>query len=259
MDTTIGLALSGGGARAAAHIGVLQALNENKIYPTHVSGTSGGAVIAALYCSGYSPSEILELTQTHAFLQVFKLGLEFRSIRDMSRLKKFLNNHIKEDFKDLELPLYLSVTNLNSGLNEILSKGEVITAIAASCAIPLLFKPVEFNKSSYVDGGILNNLPVEPLLAHCNFTLGSNVSGFEFEKNMRSRLQIAHRCLQLAVNNNVEPRLKLCNHAIEIEKAYHFGTFELEKSQELFNIGYSTTLKEIEAIKKKMEAKFILN
>ena len=252
MHNTIGIALSGGGARAAAHIGVLQALNEHQIYPTHVSGTSGGAIIASLYCSGYSPLEILELTKTHSFLHIFKLGLEFRSITDMSRLKKFLYNHIKDDFKDLKLPLYLSVTNLNTGLNEIITKGELITAVAASCAIPLLFNAVDFNESSYVDGGVLNNLPVEPLVEQCTFTLGSIVSGFEFEKDVSSRLQIAYRCLQLAIATNVTPRLKQCNHAIEIEKAYHFSTFDLEKSQELFDIGYSTTIAQIEAIKNKM-------
>lgn len=253
MENSIGIALSGGGARAAAHIGVLQALHEHGIYPTHVSGTSGGAIIGALYCSGYSPLEILELSKTHSFLHVFKLGIEFRGITDMSRLKKFLYNHIKVDFKDLVLPLYLSVTNLNSGLNEIITTGELITAIAASCAIPLVFNAVDFNKSSYVDGGVLNNLPVEPLLEQCAFTIGSNVSGFGYEKDVSSRLQIAHRCLQLAIATNVAPRLQLCNYAIEIEKAYHFSTFDLEKSQELFDIGYAATIAEIEAIKKKMD------
>ena len=84
-ETTIGIALSGGGARAAAHIGVLQALNENGIFPTHISGASGGSVIGALYCSGYAPLEILDLTKTASFLHIFKLGLGFKSIRDMSR------------------------------------------------------------------------------------------------------------------------------------------------------------------------------
>ncbi|AIY12544.1 patatin-like phospholipase family protein [Cellulophaga baltica] len=255
IETTIGIALSGGGARAAAHIGVLHALNENGIYPTHVSGTSGGAVIGALYCSGYAPLEILELTKTASFLHIFKLGLEFRSIRDMSRLNEFLYYHIKHDFKELQIPLFLSATNLDSGFNEIMKEGRLLPAIMASCAIPLVFKPVVFNGNTYVDGGILNNLPVDVLKEKCQFVFGSNVSGLEKGKKVNSRLEIAHRCLQLAISTNVAPRLKMCDHAIEIQDAFHFGIFDIEKAQELFDIGYAATVNEMEVIKLKLAAK----
>jgi NTE family protein len=255
IETTIGIALSGGGARAAAHIGVLHALNENGIYPTHISGASGGSVIGALYCSGYTPLEILELTKTASFLHIFKLGLEFRSIRDMSRLQEFLYYHIKHDFKELQLPLFLSVTNLDSGFNEIISKGKLVPAIMASCAIPLIFKPFVFNGNTYVDGGILNNLPVDVLKEKCQFVLGSNVSGLEKGKKANSRLEIAHRCLQLAIRTNVEPRLKMCDHAIEIQDAFHFGIFDIQKTQELFDIGYTAIVNDMEAIKLKLAAK----
>ncbi|ADV48685.1 Patatin [Cellulophaga algicola DSM 14237] len=254
-ETTIGIALSGGGARAAAHIGVLQALNENGIFPTHISGASGGSVIGALYCSGYAPLEILDLTKTASFLHIFKLGLGFKSIRDMSRLKEFLYYHIKHDFNELPIPLFLSATNLDSGLNEIMCGGKLIPAIMASCAIPLVFKPVVFNGNTYVDGGVLNNLPVDVLREKSAFVLGSNVSGLEKGKKINSRLEIAHRCLQLAISTNVAPRLKMCDHAIEIEDAFHFGVFDIQKTQELFDIGYTATVNEMEAIKLKLAAK----
>ena len=252
MDTTIGLALSGGGARTAAHIGVLQALNENRIYPTHISGASGGAVIGALFCSGYSPMEILELAKSHSFLQIFKIDLEFRSLTDMSRLKKFMYNHIKTDFADLQLPLFLSLTNLNTGKSEIKSSGDLITFITASCAIPLIFRPVKIKEISYVDGGVLNNLPVEPLLENCDFTIGSNVSGFEYLEKVSGSLLIVQRCLQLAIHTNVEPRTKLCNYAIEVQKAYHYGTFQMKKAEELFEIGYEAAIKEMDKIVAKL-------
>ncbi|WP_158974915.1 patatin-like phospholipase family protein [Cellulophaga sp. L1A9] len=255
IKTTIGIALSGGGARAAAHIGVLQALNDHGIFPTHVSGTSGGAVIGALYCTGYAPIEILELTKTASFLHIFKLGLGFKSIRDMSRLKEFLYYHIKYDFEELQTPLFLSATNLDSGLNEIMSEGKLLPAVMASCAIPLIFKPFNFNGNTYVDGGILNNLPVDVLKEKCQFVFGSNVSGLEKGKKVNSRLEIAHRCLQLAIRTNVEPRLKMCDHAIEIQDAFHFGIFDIQKTQELFDIGYTATVNEMEAIKLKIAAK----
>ena len=137
----LGLVLSGGGARANAHIGVLQALNENGIYPTHISGSSAGALIGALYCSGYSPKEILELAKSYEFLKIFKIGFLNKGLTEMTRLRKFLNKHLKDDFNALNSPLYISVTNLNSGEYEIISKGNLIDFILASCAVPLLFKP----------------------------------------------------------------------------------------------------------------------
>ena len=88
----LGLVLSGGGARANAHIGALHALNENGIYPTHISGASAGALIGALYCSGYSPLEILALSKSKAFLSIFKIGFLNKELTDMSRLKTFLRS-----------------------------------------------------------------------------------------------------------------------------------------------------------------------
>lgn len=71
----IGIALSGGGARGAAHIGVLQALNDHGIFPEDVSGSSAGSIIAALYWFGYTPLEILDLSHKKEFLKIFKLGI----------------------------------------------------------------------------------------------------------------------------------------------------------------------------------------
>ena len=138
-EQNIGVVLSGGGARANAHIGVLQALNENGIFPTHISGASAGALIGALYCNGHTPKEILELAKSYEFLKIFKIGFNNRGLTEMTRLKKFLNNHLIDNFNTLQIPLYISVTNLNSGVCEIKSKGRLIDFILASCAIPLLF------------------------------------------------------------------------------------------------------------------------
>ncbi|WP_142785063.1 patatin-like phospholipase family protein [Changchengzhania lutea] len=70
----IGIALLGGGVRGAAHIGVLQALNENNIFPNRVSGTSAGSIIGVLYCAGHTPKDILKLSHEKAFLKIFKIG-----------------------------------------------------------------------------------------------------------------------------------------------------------------------------------------
>ncbi|MDN3667254.1 patatin-like phospholipase family protein [Algibacter miyuki] len=249
----IGLVLSGGGARANAHIGALQALNENGIYPSHLSGASAGALIAALYCSGYKPLEILELSKSQAFLNIFKIGFLNKGLTEMTRLKSFLNNHIKSDFSELNIPLSISVTNLNIGNNEIMSSGYIIDVIAASCAVPLLFKPVSINNYLYVDGGLLNNFPVEPLLETCHKIIGVSVNEHHINNKIKGPLQVTERCLQLAVWNTVQERINKCNATVLIDKHLEYTMFSIKKSQELFQIGYDSTMANMDTILKSLD------
>ena len=244
----LGLVLSGGGARANAHIGVLQALNENGIYPTHISGSSAGALIGALYCSGYSPKEILELAKSYEFLKIFKIGFLNKGLTEMTRLRKFLNKHLKDDFNALNSPLYISVTNLNSGEYEIISKGNLIDFILASCAVPLLFKPIKINNSLYVDGGLTNNFPVEPLLMSCSKIIGVNVSSHNEKPKIIGLIEITERCLQLSVWNTVKDRINKCDVVVDIDTAFNYSMFSIKKSEELYKIGFDSTIKIMDII-----------
>ena len=87
MIANVGIVLSGGGARGAAHIGVLKALTENGIFPDLVSGVSSGSVVAALYCAGYTPDEILKLTHQSDFLKLFKLRFLYNTRSEQANLK----------------------------------------------------------------------------------------------------------------------------------------------------------------------------
>ena len=248
----LGVALSGGGARAAAHIGVLQALNENGIYPTHISGSSAGALIGALYCNGYTPLEILELSKSQEFLKIFKIGFINKELTGMTRLKTFLKYHIKEDFMNLKIPLSISVTNLNLGNYEIISSGNLIEFIAASCAVPLLFRPVIIDGIQYVDGGLLNNLPVEPLINTCDKIIGVSVDVHKYKNKIKGVIQITERCLQLAIWNTIQERIKKCDVSIVIDKNLEYTMFTFNKSQDLFKIGYDSTIKKMDLILKLM-------
>ncbi|WP_149276331.1 patatin-like phospholipase family protein [Pareuzebyella sediminis] len=250
---SIGIALSGGGARGAAHIGVLYALNQNGIYPDHISGSSAGSIIAALYCYGYCPKEILELSHEMSFLKIFKIGLLNKGLTELTYLRDFLKSHIDANgHRELLTKLHVCVSNINSGNFEIISSGDFIEPLLASCALPLLFKPVKMNGNIYVDGGLLNNLPVEPLLKVCDKIIGSSVSPHEEQMELKGMRNIGTRCLQLAIWNTVLPRLKHCNVALEIERSYSYRLFDLKKSDELFTIGYETTMARMPEIKRKL-------
>ncbi|GGG49471.1 patatin-like phospholipase family protein [Bizionia arctica] len=248
MDN-IGIVLSGGGARGAAHIGVLQALNENGIYPSQVSGASAGALIASLYCSGYTPKEILELSKEKEFLKIFKIGFLNKGLTHMTRLQEFLEYHISQkNIEDLKIPLHISISNINSGRSEIVNTGELTLYVMASCAVPLIFKPIKIGDSLYVDGGLLNDLPIEPLLEKKVKIIGVSVCPNNFKKNIVGVKAIAERVFQMSIWDNVAPRIKQCDVALELDKSFAYSLFDFKKSEELYKIGYEATINKMDKI-----------
>ena len=255
MAANIGIVLSGGGARGAAHIGVLKALNDNGIFPDVVSGVSSGSVVAALYCAGYSPDEILKLTHQSAFLKVFKLRFFHTAKLEQIYLRDFLANHLStSNFSSLKIPLHVCISNINTGKFEIVSQGNnLIEVLLASCALPLIYNSVTINNNKYVDGGLLNNLPVEPLLYSVRKIIGVNLCPHEFRGNIVGWRDIGLRCFQLAIWNTVQSRLSKCDVALEIEDSFKYGMFNLKKSENLFKIGYDTAMYEMKSTPPKLE------
>lgn len=161
-----GLALSGGGARAIVHAGLLAALDEAKLKPDIISGASMGAIIGALYADGMPPKEMLkamikpELTNLPAWIG--RRG----GIGSLVVLREHLSKQLKATtFEQLQLQLVISVTNLNTGYNELINSGLLIDWVVASASIPIVFQPVEIAGSYYVDGGLTNNLPIQAIEA----------------------------------------------------------------------------------------------
>lgn len=162
----IGLALSGGGVRGIAHIGVLKVFEEEGI-PIHcISGTSMGGVVAALYARNKSAADVEKaarrLSRPRELLKLLTPSPPQRGILDGARVQAYLS-HLFEDtlnFSDLIMPLGLLAVDLVHPQEIYLSEGPLLPAVVACCAVPGLFQPVEIGVYRLVDGGILNNLPV---------------------------------------------------------------------------------------------------
>ena len=235
----IGLALAGGGARASAHIGVLHALNENGIFPDEISGSSAGSMIGALYCHGYSPLEILDFSMDEEFVRIFKFKYLVREWNRRGTLRRLLKRHLPENsFQAMKIPFHVCVTNLNKGCSEYLNTGDLMTSIMASCAIPVIFKPVIVGSTTYVDGGVLNNLPIEPLQNRDMKIMGVNICPHEELETIKGIRKISERVFQLNVWSNTNHRLRQCDVALEVEDSFPYGMFDVTKSEELFKIGY---------------------
>lgn len=160
----IALVLGSGGARGLAHIGVIKALTKFKIPIDLVIGTSMGAFIGGFYCSGYSPEEMARIALSVDKLFTLKMlipsfpkfGLiDPEKIKDY--LKQYLNDH---KIEKLKIPFFAVSTDLVSGREVIFNSGSLIDAIISSVAVPGLIKPYYYRKRYFVDGGLVNPLPV---------------------------------------------------------------------------------------------------
>jgi NTE family protein len=243
----LGLALSGGGARGIAHLGVLQALNEVNLRNSIsiVSGTSAGSIIASLYAAGKEPKEVLDFLIRTNYLTIFRLATNFKGVLNMKKTEKvFRKIFLHHDtFESLKIPLYVAATCLESGKTEYFSSGNLITIIQASSCIPVIFAPILIQNKHYVDGGLLNNMPSEIIKDKCEYLIGININP-PFEKaNIPNVRELVERVGYLAISPNVETSKKLCDWVIEPTDLQHFTVFDVGYADEMYVIGYEYTKK----------------
>ena len=164
MGSRIGVALSGGGARGLAHLGVLQVIEDHDI-PVHaVAGTSMGGLIAGLYAAGISVQELIEFTARVGIIDVAAPDRNWRGLFGHRKLERLLIEVLGSDqmmFADLEIPAAVVAADIESGEMVILNQGPIIPALTATCAFPMLFSPVRYSGRWLVDGGVVNNFPVD--------------------------------------------------------------------------------------------------
>ncbi len=238
-STKIGIALSGGGSRGVAHIGILKALNEHNIYPDIISGCSAGAIVGAFYADGYTPDEMREFIIGKRIFDIAKLTIPKRGLMRMTGLEKVLTEYLRaKTFEALKLPLYINATELNRGKSVYFHSGTIIDKIIASSSIPVLFEPVIMDGYTYVDGGVFDILPVKPLLHQCDFIIGSYVNPRREYNNYGGIPKIVERTFFLGVEANMKDNVDKCQLYIQPPKLMNFGAFQVSKAEEMFEIGY---------------------
>ena len=158
----IGLALGGGGARGAAHVGILMELARLGVRPDLITGTSIGGLVGALVAAGLSPDDLATFFQKVSLGQMYGLPGSAPGLSSTSKIEKLLVDTIgRITFADLQIPLAVVTTDLVSRKVVILDEGDVVTAVLSTIAIPIIFPPVERDGMVLVDGGLLNNLPFD--------------------------------------------------------------------------------------------------
>lgn len=239
----IGLALSGGGARGLAHLGVLKAFEESGITINEISGTSAGAIAGAFYNYGYKPDEIFEIITKKGFLKSVRPAWAWTGLLSLDGFKEMLFQHMPENsFEALKKPLTIAATEIRLGKVVYFNRGELIPAIIASSSIPALFNPLRVEQNSYVDGGLMDNLPVRPLVGKCEFIIGSHCNPVDQQFDMKNAKEVIERSLLLAINVATSHSKSHCNILIEPPDLGRFTTFDLSKGKIIYDIGYEYTM-----------------
>ena len=199
----VALALGGGAVLGAAHIGVLKALDEYGIKVNRISGTSIGAMIAALYAFGKTPQEIEQSVVELEWLDVTSFTLSRYGILSNDDLGRQVENLLgKVDIAEARIPLYLIATDLTEGVKIVLSKGDVSSAVMASTCIPGVFVPVEIDGQLLVDGGLVENVPVSPLRkAGAGFVIGVNLSAGRHYQRPQDIIDVFANAIDIAIDN----------------------------------------------------------
>ncbi|QNM15579.1 patatin-like phospholipase family protein [Fusobacterium hominis] len=277
-DIKIGLALSGGGAKGLAHIGVLKALEELHIKPDYITGTSMGAVVGALYSIGYTPDQIEAILSQNdwdsfvngTFMQS-KIPLEKKvvdkkymlSIRYDNKfnfslpkgfgntqmiyfeLKKLLSNvEGITNFNDLPIPLRVIATDLNSGKAVALDSGDLAKAITASIAIPTVFDPVEIDGKLYVDGLITRNFPViDAINMGADIVIGSDVGNEVKDKKDYNIISVLNQLVTIQSSSSTKEQQELATILITPDILEYSAT-DLDKGKEFIVLGEEATFEQ---------------
>ena len=240
--------MSGGSARGYAHVGVLQALQEHGIEPQIISGTSMGAVVGVLYAAGHSPEEIKEILVKETFKKMTGFSWRRTGLYKLEKMKLALQRYIPEDnFSGLKKPFYLGLSNLNDACGEIRSSGKLFDYVIASCSVPGFFAPIVLDEISWVDGGLLCNLPASAIRDKCKFLIGSHVNFPGKKSAFTGPKGIMERSVNLGITQNTKPEMKMCDFIIDPPGMQKYSLFNFRRIEEIIEVGYEHTMQMIEA------------
>ncbi|MCF6308784.1 MAG: patatin-like phospholipase family protein [Flavobacteriaceae bacterium] len=278
----VALVLSGGGAKGLAHVAVIQTLDSLGIVPDLIIGTSMGSIVGGLYAMGYSGNEIAKIANEADWDDLLggDVKLNNVSVEEKSEFKKYLieldivkwkpkvnssllrDQKLREflskatfpvygitDFDSLPIPFRAMATDIVNGKEVALGSGSLAVAMRASMSIPSIFEPVEYENTLLVDGGILNNFPVDLAVEMgADIIIGSNVgNGMLSKDELESFSDILFQTSMMASNLKNDENLKLCDILIDHAPHLTYSTGDFNNSIEIYEEGKIATKLNIDA------------
>ena len=243
----LGVAFGGGGAKAAAHCGALQALFEFGLKPDIVSGTSAGSLVAVFYACGLKPREMVEqFLGLNFFKDIVTPGLPKGGMFDSKPLVEHLRKVLPySKLEDLPIPTYIVASDMEHGVTKVFSRGEIAPRAVASCSIPVIFKPTVIGGVHYVDGGAFQNLPVPAIRQKCEKLIAFNLNHIYEEKYKDNLLAVAYRSFLMMFVSNTVADSREADLFVELDTE-GCSAYDMTKLETLFFRGYESTVKALE-------------
>jgi len=283
QDIKVGLVLSGGGAKGFAHVAVLKVLEEVGVRVDYIGGTSMGAIIGALYASGYNANQLDSIIKTIDFDEILTDNLPRKSkpfyekesgekyaltfpikkakvgipialsegqniINLITKLTQHVNNI--NDFNELPIPFLCIATNLETGNQEILNKGFLPEAVRASGSFPTLLSPVEIEGKLLSDGGIVNNFPVDEVIAMgADVVIGVDIqSGLRKKDELDSAVKVLNQIVGFQIYKSLVAKHNKVDVLIKPNMA-DFNVVSFDKITEIMKLGEDASRKKIDELK----------
>lgn len=237
-EEILGVAYSGGGNRGAIHLGIMKALIEEKIIPTHIAGVSAGAFVGAFHAAdptsesyfnllrdflGEMGRDLFGLSVPQIIGKFLTNGTNIKSLGSLDKLEKFMRKNLPfKTFEELKVPLVIGVTNEQNGQDTWISKGDIILPLLATSSVPGMQPPVEINGVSYIDGGATDNLPLFELARERCGTIYACNAGYGGEalrgpKNFLERMVAARELSHYQTERYEEELIKCLYPSINIQ------------------------------------------
>lgn len=277
MNMSLGLALSGGGVKGAAHIGVLKALEEENIKIDYIGGTSSGSIVATLYAAGYRPDEIYDIFKKYCkkikyidIKNIFKLffglittgTIVIDGLNSGKSISKLINKMCNEkdiyNIYDIKMPLVIPSVNMCTGEvmcftsskirafsdnTVFVNDAEIGNAVQASCSFPTVFSPCDYKGDKLIDGGARENVPWREVKFLGADNVISVIFQNEVDKNCcKNLIDVAFRSFELMSKELSKYELDGMDYSIKI-KSKKVSLLDMGKIDEFYELGYNETKK----------------
>ena len=249
-EKKLGLALGGGAALGAAHVGVLKAFHEKGLKPYAVSGTSIGAFVAAHLAFGTPYEKLEEIALDLDWLDVSAFKLSKMGLLTNKRLgKKILDEIGKVNIEDAEIPLCMIATDISTGEKVVLKEGPLHKAVMASSCLPGVFAPVEWNNELLlVDGFLCENVPINPLKEMgANTIIGVDLTTNRDYKRPDDIIDVLSNTFDIGLNNMIKEQIEDENITWIQPKLSAYNKADTRQTKQLIDEGYKAAIKVLES------------